>query len=95
MVSRVRPDVHCYSLGMTRRVSFFHSPFTIYHLPLVGLTRKGAALTLNFLLLGGRPMVGHQTLNLAIGVRVPASQPTTFLIRGLLDPTLRKFAMAG
>ena len=27
------------------------------------------------LLLGGRPMVGLQTLDLAIGVRVPASQP--------------------
>src|SRR5205807_8644852 len=27
-------------------------------------------------LLGGRPMVGLQTLDLAIGVRVPASQPT-------------------
>ena len=26
-------------------------------------------------LLGGRPMVGLQTLDLAIGVRVPASQP--------------------
>ena len=29
-------------------------------------------------LLGGRPMVGLQTLDLAIGVRVPASQPKSF-----------------
>ena len=27
------------------------------------------------IILGGRPMVGLQTLDLAIGVRVPASQP--------------------
>ena len=36
----------------------------------LALTRK-----FKFLLLGGRPMVGLQTLDLAIGVRVPASQP--------------------
>ena len=30
-------------------------------------------------MLGGRPMVGLQTLDLAIGVRVPASQPKTIL----------------
>jgi hypothetical protein len=36
----------------------------------------GAALVNSISLLGGRPMVRHQTLDLAIGVRVPASQPT-------------------
>ena len=35
----------------------------------------GVALVNSISLLGGRPMVGLQTLNLAIGVRVPASQP--------------------
>ena len=33
-------------------------------------------------LLGGRPMVGLQTLDLAIGVRVPASQPTLAQLSG-------------
>src|SRR6185369_3846165 len=37
-----------------------------------------------FLLLGGRPMVGLQTLDLAIGVRVPASQPIRILIDAVL-----------
>ena len=35
----------------------------------------GVALVNSISLLGGRPMVGLQTLDLAIGVRVPASQP--------------------
>ena len=36
---------------------------------------RGAIRKFKILLLGGRPMVGLQTLDLAIGVRVPASQP--------------------
>jgi hypothetical protein len=39
----------------------------------LGLIRKFKAH-----LLGGRPMVGLQSLDLAIGVRVPASQPNRF-----------------
>ena len=39
------------------------------------LTSRGSIRKFKFLLLGGRPMVGLQTLDLAIGVRVPASQP--------------------
>ena len=39
------------------------------------LTTPGSIRKFKFLLLGGRPMVGLQTLDLAIGVRVPASQP--------------------
>src|SRR2546423_13874122 len=39
-------------------------------------------------MLGGRPMVGLQTLDLAIGVRVPASQPR-FLLRSLALNLLR------
>ena len=39
------------------------------------LTTEGSIRKFKFLLLGGRPMVGLQTLDLAIGVRVPASQP--------------------
>jgi hypothetical protein len=38
----------------------------------------GVALVNSISLLGGRPMVGLQTLDLAIGVRVPASQPIFF-----------------
>jgi hypothetical protein len=43
----------------------------------VGKVDKTAASLLNSrpFVLGGRPMVGLQTLDLAIGVRVPASQP--------------------
>ena len=43
--------------------------------PRVGLTTTASIRKFKFLLLGGRPMVGLQTLDLAIGVRVPASQP--------------------
>ena len=39
------------------------------------LTTAASIRKFKFLLLGGRPMVGLQTLDLAIGVRVPASQP--------------------
>ena len=42
------------------------------------LTSGGSIRKFKFLLLGGRPMVGLQTLDLAIGVRVPASQPHRF-----------------
>ena len=43
------------------------------------LTTRGVARKFQLpRLLGGRPMVGLQTLDLAIGVRVPASQPKTF-----------------
>ena len=41
----------------------------------VELTSGVSIRKFRFLLLGGRPMVGLQTLDLAIGVRVPASQP--------------------
>jgi hypothetical protein len=37
------------------------------------------------LLLGGRPMVGLQTLDLAIGVRVPASQPNKIIFHWSFD----------
>ena len=42
-----------------------------------GIVDKDGERNVNFnsSLLGGRPMVGLQTLDLAIGVRVPASQP--------------------
>ena len=39
------------------------------------LTSGASIRKFKFRLLGGRPMVGLQTLDLAIGVRVPASQP--------------------
>ena len=42
------------------------------------LTTPATIRKFKLLLLGGRPMVGLQTLDLAIGVRVPASQPHDF-----------------
>ncbi len=52
--------------------------FVFFFVPFVygsQLTSGGSIRKFKFLLLGGRPMVGLQTLDLAIGVRVPASQP--------------------
>ena len=46
----------------------------------------GVALVNSISLLGGRPMVGLQTLDLAIGVRVPASQPKESIDIGSLSP---------
>jgi hypothetical protein len=53
-------------------------PFVFFFVPFVygsQLTTGVSIRKFKFLLLGGRPMVGLQTLDLAIGVRVPASQP--------------------
>jgi hypothetical protein len=55
--------------------------FVFFFVPFVygpQLTSGGSIRKFKFLLLGGRPMVGLQTLDLAIGVRVPASQPNRF-----------------
>ena len=52
--------------------------FVFFFVPFVykpQLTSEASIRKFKFLLLGGRPMVGLQTLDLAIGVRVPASQP--------------------
>jgi hypothetical protein len=35
-------------------------------------------------------MVGHQTLNLAIGVRVPASQPTSLILAVLVNKAFHR-----
>ena len=56
------------------------------------LTTLGLIRKFKFLLLGGRPMVGLQTLDLAIGVRVPASQPTNHAFQLSFDSSNLPFA---
>src|SRR5574338_351842 len=61
-------------LQLTRR---YRARFCAYSATRVApwLTSAASIRKFKFPLLGGRPMVGLQTLDLAIGVRVPASQP--------------------
>ena len=59
------------------------------------LTTPGSIRKFKFLLLGGRPMVGLQTLDLAIGVRVPASQPKDSNTYGRLKFRVARFCVWG